>query len=246
MINLPIFYYHHISNSSQVNSLPNMYVSPDQFDQQMFFFKKMGFHCLSLSEVITNHLLNKLQPENSFVLTFDDGNEDIYEYAIPILKKYGFVATIFVVAQFVKGNYKNYLSWQKLRELAQNNFTIGSHTFTHSRLSSLDSSVVKYELNESKKVIEDQLGLSVDLLAYPYGYSNEIVRRIARESGYRAALGTSLGKWSLYNLWRIPVKERENKLIHYLKARGIYYLFISFREQTILGRLTRKWKEGRG
>jgi peptidoglycan/xylan/chitin deacetylase (PgdA/CDA1 family) len=212
----------------------------------MSFLKKMGFNCLSLNEVITNHLLNKPQPEKSFVLTFDDGYVDIYEHALPILEKYGFVATIFVIAEFVKENGKNYLSWQKLRELAKNGFTVGSHALTHLSLSKLDSTAITHELQESKKLIEDQLGQTADLLAYPYGHSNDSIRRIARECGYRAAFGTSLGKYSLFNLWRISVKENENKIFFYLKMRGLYNLFLWIREQTLFGKLTRKWKEGRG
>ena len=223
-----------------------MNVSSGQFEQQMLFLKNIRFNCLSLSEPISDNLIDRRHFENNFILTFDDGYDDIYENAFPILKKFGFVATIFVIAQPVKGGNHHYLSWQKLMELAKNNFAIGSHALTHSRLSNLNSKTIKYELQKSKNIIEDRLGQSVELLAYPYGDSNERVRAIAQECGYRAAFGTNSGKWSTYNQWRIPVKEHESKLIFYLKARGLYYLFLQIREQTILGRITRKWKEGRG
>ena len=88
MISLPIFMYHHISESLGL-SVKNMDVSPDEFEQQMRFLFQKGFRCLSLSEVINNWQQGKPQPERSFVLTFNDGYIDFYENASPILKKLG-------------------------------------------------------------------------------------------------------------------------------------------------------------
>ena len=89
MIGLPIFMYHHVSESVNL-SLKSMQISPDKFECQMRFLYQKGFRCLSLSEVTTNWEQGRPQPNHSFVLTFDDAYIDFYENAAPILKNFGF------------------------------------------------------------------------------------------------------------------------------------------------------------
>jgi peptidoglycan/xylan/chitin deacetylase (PgdA/CDA1 family) len=240
MIRLPIFIYHHVSESLGP-SIKNKYqVSSDLFERQMHFLFQNSFRCLNLSEVITNLQQGKPQPERSFVLTFDDGYIDFYENASSILNKFGFTATIFVVVKPVEEGYKRYLSWQQMKELAQNHFTFGSHTLTHPRLTKLDNMTIKQELYESKMIIEDRLGLPVDLLAYPYGDSNERIQIMACEVGYQAACGVTVGNWTPLNLWRVPIVECESELTFYWKAKGGYYVYNWLKEKTPIGRIGRK------
>jgi peptidoglycan/xylan/chitin deacetylase (PgdA/CDA1 family) len=237
---LPIFMYHHVSESSQAKSSENMWISPNHFEKQMFFLYQNGFRCLSLLEVVTNWRERKPQPQHSFVLTFDDGFVDNYENALPILKKFGFSPTVFVVVKRVEDGNQYYLSWQEMRELAQNNFILGSHTLNHQKLSFLDTMTIKHELRESKKIIEDRLGLPVDLLAYPFGDSNEHIQDAAYEAGYLAACGVGVGPLSLFNLWRVPVHEQDSEATFYWKAIGGYYTYTWLREMTCFGRKMRE------
>jgi peptidoglycan/xylan/chitin deacetylase (PgdA/CDA1 family) len=233
--------YHHVSDSLSP-SLKKMHVSLNKFEQQMRFLSQKGFRCLSLSDAITNWQQDKPQPERSFVLTFDEGYIDTYENASPILRKFGFTATIFVVVKPVEDGNKGYLSWQEMRELAQNHFTFGSHTLTHPRLTKLDNMTIMQELYESKKIIEDRLGLPVDLLAYPYGDSNERIQIMACEVGYRAACGVTTGNWTPLNLWRVPIVECESEPTFYWKANGGYYAYNWLKEKTPIGRIGRKMR----
>jgi peptidoglycan/xylan/chitin deacetylase (PgdA/CDA1 family) len=242
MIKLPIFMYHHISESYAHGSPKYMHISPDHFEQQMVFLDQKGFRCLSLADVVTRWQGGKPQPEHSFVLTFDDGYADIYKNCLPILKKIGGSATVFVVVKKVEEGENRFLSWQEIKELAQNNFTIGSHTMTHPRLRNLNSISIERELSDSKKIIEDRLGLPVDLLAYPYGETNELIQDIACKVGYHAACGVNEGHLTPFNLWRVPIKEHERELILYWKACGGYYASTWFRNQTYLGIIMRAIK----
>ena len=239
MIGLPIFMYHHVSESLNL-SLKSMEISPDKFECQMRFLYQKGFRCLSLSEVTTNWEQGRPQPNHSFVLTFDDAYIDFYENAAPILKKFGFNATVFVVAKPVEEGNQRYLSWQEMRELAQDRFTFGSHTMTHPSLTKLDNTTIKSELIESKEMIEDRLGLPVELFAYPYGDSDERVRDIARQCGYRSACGVTVGHLAQFNLWRVSINQHESESSFYLKVRGAYYLYNWLKEETQVGRIGRK------
>jgi peptidoglycan/xylan/chitin deacetylase (PgdA/CDA1 family) len=238
MIRLPIFMYHHVSESLGLSE-KGLEVFPNEFEQQMRFLFQKGFRCLSLSEVITNWQQGKTQPKRSFVLTFDDGYFDFYENALPILKDFGFTATIFVVVDRIENGNKEYLSWQNIKELTDENFIIGSHTLTHPRLCSLQIETITHELFRSKEIIEDKLGKPVSLLAYPYGESNESVQDIASKSGYQAAFGINIRDLSQFNLWRVPVKKHESKRSFSWKAHGGYYFYTCLLTQTHMGRKMR-------
>lgn len=241
MFSPPIFMYHYVSESLHL-PLKNIQVSPDEFERQMHFLSQKGFRCLSLSEVIANWQQGKPQPKRSFVLTFDDGYFDVYENVLPILKKFGFTATIFVVVKLIDDGNKRFLSWQEVRELAQNHFTIGSHTLTHPRLISQNHKTIECELGESKKILEDRLGLPVDLLAYPYGESNEHIQDMACKSGYQAACGVTRGHLSQFNLWRVPVNKHESALTFSWKAYGGYHTYTWLLTHTYIGRKMRAIK----
>lgn len=242
MIRLPIFRYHHVCESLPPVSYKNMAISVAHFEQQMSLLYQRGLRCLSLLDVLTNWKQDKPQPERSFVLTFDDGYIDNFENASPILKKFGFTATIFVVVKKVEEGNKRYLSWQEIRELAQNQFTFGSHTLTHPRLCSLDNMTIRRELHDSKKIIQDRLGQPVVLLAYPYGESNELIQDIACESGYQAACGVTSGYLTPFNLWRVPINANESELSFYWKSSGGYYRYTWLRETTYVGKKMRAFK----
>ena len=125
MIRVPIFVYHHITETPGPSTKYKYQITSDLFEHQMHFLFQEGFRCMSLSEVVTNWQEGKLQPEHSFALTFDDGYLDNFENASPILKKFGFKATIFVVVKRVEDGITGYLSWQKMRDLADERFGNG-------------------------------------------------------------------------------------------------------------------------
>jgi peptidoglycan/xylan/chitin deacetylase (PgdA/CDA1 family) len=132
----------------------------------------------------------------SVLITFDDGYEDIYDNAYPILQKFGFTGAIFLVTDYIgKHNLWDvnvgmkrfkHMGWDKIREMQRANFVFGSHTVTHPDLTKLNRKEIKKELEISKKAIEDKLGQEVKFLSYPFGKQNETVRRIAEEIGYKA------------------------------------------------------------
>lgn len=243
MIKLPVFMYHHVCESLPRVASKDMLISPDHFERQMFLLFQNGFRCQNLSEVVTNWQQGKPQPEKSFVITFDDGYIDNYENASTILIKFGFTATIFVVVKPIEEGNKRYLSWEKIRELARNNFSFGSHTLTHPSLCSLDNITIMRELHDSKRTIEDRLGQPVELLAYPYGDSNELIQGKACEAGYRAACGVTRGHLTPFNLWRVPICSDESELSFIWKANGNYYIYNWLRETTYVGRKMRGLKK---
>lgn len=184
-------------------------VSPQEFDKQMKMLKDGGFHPISPEKLIAylKGGITKL-PNKPIVLTFDDGYEDNYLYALPILKKYGFEAAVFVISQ--KIGQPGYLSSQEIKELEKNNIHIGSHTMNHLNLTQLDSLSLNKELKVSKKEIEKVTDRKVDVFAYPYGIFDLASVEELKASGYQGAftLLTGLNRPfvdDVYFIRRIPI-----------------------------------------
>jgi peptidoglycan/xylan/chitin deacetylase (PgdA/CDA1 family) len=130
----------------------------------------------------------------------DDGYRSVYTYAYPILKKYGFTATLFIYTDFV-GVSKIAVTWDQLKEMKADGFSIGSHTIYHSDLTiPMDGETeaewmdrINKEINGSKKILDKKLRQDTFLLAYPYGKYDQRSIKIADKSGYKIAMSVQRG-----------------------------------------------------
>lgn len=137
-------------------------------------------------------------PPNPVILSFDDGWEDQFTYAFPVLRKYGFTATFFIVTNYV--GRRDFLSWNQIRNLASAGMTIGSHSCTHPFLSRIvDHSVLESEISGCKRTIELHLGKPIEEFAYPYGAFNQSVIQLVEKAGYRSARADYFGMWHSKN-----------------------------------------------
>lgn len=187
-LRVPVLMYHEIADAAATPS--GLAVSPDVFARQLSYLNDAGFNTVTagaLSAILAGGAGNL--PERTVVLTFDDGYGDFYGNALPLLRKHGFTGTVFQTTDLVgkAGAAKRMLNWQELAEAEQSGIEIGAHTCTHPQLDQLRESRMREELHVSKSLLEDNLGLKVPGLAYPYGYSSANVRRVARELGYEYA-----------------------------------------------------------
>jgi peptidoglycan/xylan/chitin deacetylase (PgdA/CDA1 family) len=127
-------------------------------------------------------------------ITFDDGYEDNYTVAWPILQEFGFPATFFAATDYV-GNRARFnrdwqpamMSWLQLREMAAAGMEIGSHTCSHPHLPTLDATALRHELAGSRAALEERLALPVRSLAYPHGLHTSQVLDAAEAAGYALA-----------------------------------------------------------
>ena len=242
---IPILLYHQIAQVPEQNDPKELAVPPQLFERQMAYLHRAGYRCLDLEQTVRYWQEGLNPPKKGFVLTFDDGYQNLYFNMWPILDRFGFTATIFLVAGRVgcqsdwEGQSGPFsaplLSWAEARELTKAGFTFGSHTLSHPQLTLLNDQQVEHELRHSKAIIEDHLGATVELCAYPYGKFDARVQRMARESGYTAACGIDRGTWGLFNLWRVGCMRKDNMLLFALKTSGWTYRRVWLREETPLG-----------
>jgi peptidoglycan/xylan/chitin deacetylase (PgdA/CDA1 family) len=171
-----------------------MTVLENDFEGQMRYLEKNGYRVITLDQFF-GFLNGKTQiPEKSVVITIDDGWRSVYDVAFPILKKYGYPATLFVYTDLITGSPKT-LNWKHINEMAENGIDIQCHSKTHRNFNVRDAeeSFEEYfqnlekELTESAKVIKKYAGKDVKYLAYPYGDSNPLVIALLKKLGYLGA-----------------------------------------------------------
>lgn len=213
-----ILLYHIIDNPK--NEAERRYCcSPARFEQQMRYLVQSGHSLVSLTELVASVNGRRPLPENAVAITFDDGFRCNYETAAPVLHRYGIPAMMFIVTGRVgetnewmsARSYprRHLLAWSEIRELNDAGIGIGSHTVSHPDLTDLGDQEIAKELFDSKRVLEDRLGNSIDFLAYPYGKFDPSIRELVKVTGYVAACSTQSGfnsdKSDRFGLRRIEV-----------------------------------------
>jgi peptidoglycan/xylan/chitin deacetylase (PgdA/CDA1 family) len=185
------------------------------FEQQLAAVAKGGFHVITLSALRDHFVTGKPIPAKSLVFTFDDNGAGIYRYAFPLLKKYGFPATLFVHTNFVgKTTSKHHNTWDQLREMERTgSIEVQSLTANHPPdLTKLSDADVAHELRLSAFSLQHRLGRPVYALVYPYDVYDPRVERLAAQNGYTLAFtedwGDAAASSSLLELHRYSILTR--------------------------------------
>ena len=213
--------YHQVQDSHTSLAMPIA-----DFEEQMEYLSSHGYVTITPDELYSG-LNGELElPKKPVLITFDDGYADNYTNAFPILKYYGMRATIFVIPAFVS-KYKNYLTWEELREMESGGITIESHTMNHYKLEELPDDEIRSELLNSKLILEENLGHPIEFLAYPTGTYNLHIAGIAKAVGYKGAFTIKYGNVDLgsnfYALERVPI-------FHTDKTMKDFYERIDYRQ----------------
>ncbi|SPF47584.1 Putative xylanase/chitin deacetylase (fragment) [Candidatus Desulfosporosinus infrequens] len=157
----------------------------------MSYLKSNGFTCISLEQLYDSGYLRSKFPSKPIVITLDDGYDDNYTTAYPILKKYGFTASVFMISSYINGD--KFMSLAQLKELSNSGWEIEDHTVNHVSLTTVDSNTVINEITKSKEDLEKEIGKPVDFIAYPDGTYNDNIMNLTRNAGYKIAVTTERG-----------------------------------------------------
>jgi peptidoglycan/xylan/chitin deacetylase (PgdA/CDA1 family) len=167
-------------------------VPPRQFAAQLAYLKRAGYTTITLDDLVAALRDQARLPAKPVILTFDDGYEDFYANAYPLLQGFHDKATIYIITYDV--GRPGYMTWRQLRELAASPLiTIGAHTRTHRPLAQLTRAQSWAELAGSKADLQEQLGIAVRHLAYPYGSYSAKTIELANDLGYQTAVTTHEG-----------------------------------------------------
>lgn len=230
-----ILTYHSLDESGSVLSLP-----PSVFAEQMRILYELGVQVVPL-EVVRETVTGGGPSARMVAITFDDGFRSMYDWGFPVLRRYGFPATVFLVTDYC-GRTNSWPSqpphigpqplvgWTEVREMSGEGITFGSHTRRHPDLRSLTWREVEEELVASKKVIEEVVQAPVQAFAYPYGgYDGHVRMLVSRH--FNLACATSLGfagiRSDLFALPRLDV--------YYLRRPALFRRLFSAGMKAYLG-----------
>ncbi len=184
--NIPILLYHMVEEEDAGLDVI-VSVTPAQLRLHLETIKNNGYTPITFTDYYNFITKGTKLPKKPVLITFDDGYLNNYQYLYPLLREFDMKATIFVVAGTVgttPGKYPHF-SWEQAREMEESGYVdIQSHTYSHSDMTSLTPEQVRYELRMSRYLIEKNLNKKCEFLAYPYGYYNDEVLRIATDAGY--------------------------------------------------------------
>jgi peptidoglycan/xylan/chitin deacetylase (PgdA/CDA1 family) len=193
---VPIAMYHSIAHTTNAR-YARFALAPELLREQLDALVDGGWTTLTASEYAAARCTGRPIPARSVVLTFDDGFTDFATVALPMLRDRGLTATLYVPTGLVgdtsrwmtheRETERPLLDWRELAEIADSGVEIGAHSHTHPQLDRLPLWRLAAELRRPREVLENQLQLSVQTFAYPYGYRTAAVRRAVAEAGYVAA-----------------------------------------------------------
>jgi peptidoglycan/xylan/chitin deacetylase (PgdA/CDA1 family) len=236
---LPILMYHSISDESEQKSSPyyRTATSPKLFATHMDLLRTQGYEVLGLRDGLEKFRREKSTGAKLAVITFDDGFQNFYSDALPVLRRNNFGATVFLPTSFIGRERRDFkgracMIWDEVRESQKAGIEFGSHTVNHPKLYDLDLPQIRAELKESKAAIENELGQPVRSFAYPYAFPSadrafvKVFVETLKETGYDSGVTTKIGRAKKnddpFTLKRLPMNSGDDDALFLAKLAGNY------------------------
>jgi len=224
---LPILMYHSIDNGDNPLS-----VGINDFNKQMKLLYNFGFQTIDIDDIYCNKKNKK-----KFIITFDDGYKDNLLNALPILKKYNFVSTCFVVNDMIgkfnlwdndKKNFnkKELMNENDINEWLKNGQKIGSHSSSHKNLQILSEKEKIYQIENSKKNLENKFNIQIDSFSFPFGrYDIRSLNSVSKN--YKYSFTTSRSRFNLDKhkknlIPRVHINKKTSLIKFFFKIFSIY------------------------
>ena len=185
-LHIPIFIYHSVKpdTASETQIQKDYSVTPEMFEQQLQYLQQNGYTPITMSEFEREVLSGTTSPiAKPVLLGFDDGWENQYVYAYPLLKKYNMKAVFYIYTNPISRD-RRFMSWGQIKELDAAGMEIADHTLTHPYLQKLSPEALRHEILDSKKKLEEELGKPMLHFASPFGYTSPEVVALLKEGGF--------------------------------------------------------------
>lgn len=247
---ISILMYHQVGNFENITRLKANYCHVDSFRKQMHFLRRWGYHVISLTDAIRGLKGEIDLPNHSVVITFDDGYENFYDHAYPILKELELPSTVYAVAGMV-GKPSDWLyeddiepaplmTLEQMLEVQMHGVDFGSHAIDHPRLSKLSQTEMNRQVVESKAMLEELLQKPVHHICYPYGDHDEAVIEASDKAGYLS--GTTIVKgsaWQDHDALALPRKAISINDSLYRFWRNMHFKHGDFSKNIVLSPLNK-------
>ncbi|HOJ50761.1 MAG TPA: polysaccharide deacetylase family protein [Spirochaetota bacterium] len=187
-------------------------VSVKDFEKHIEFFKNMGYISVTASELVDIINSKDLKSNKKYVvITFDDGNDGVYKNAIPILKKYGFKATLYIYPSIIfareRGTRKSFMTWEQIKEVVNTpGFELGNHSYYHPYMTKEDEAGIVHNIINAARVLKEKTGQYPKTFAYPFGkYNEKVIQKLkeAKMPAFSIDIGLIKDKVDLYKIPRL-------------------------------------------
>ncbi|MEW5938805.1 MAG: polysaccharide deacetylase family protein [Chloroflexota bacterium] len=221
-VQVPILLYHHI-DVSPVNS--RYYVTPEKFEEQIKLLRDWEYTTITTEMLVKAITEGASLPPRPIIITFDDANADNYANAFPIMQKYGFTGVLYIPFYYIGAPEK--LTVDQIKEMTAAGWEVGSHSLTHPDVNDLDTARMRAEIVESRKKLQELLGVPALTFAYPFGANSSAAVDYVKFAGYIAGMGATgftadQGISNLFVLQRCEIQgwEDAKTFIRFLPWRG--------------------------
>ncbi len=231
----PVLMYHRVVPSIDGADVARLSVTSRQLERQLRYFLRHGYAIVPLEETLTRApgAATSSRSRKAVALTFDDGYQDFFLHALPVLQQLGAPATVFLVSGRT-GGVNDWdsgrvapaplMSASEIRQAQAAGVTFGSHSVTHPHLARFGEAEARREIVESKKDLEQLLQAEVRLFCYPYGSSTPALESEVADAGYAAAWGIEQRRHTRFNISRIDAVRAASPAVRWwFHVSGTYF-----------------------
>lgn len=204
----PILIYHHVTDGKPGGRYT---VKIQAFKDQMQALRDKGYTAITITTLVDALHANGKLPPKPVVITFDDGNLDVYQNAFPIMRSFGFPGVFYIVSTYLKA--ENYVNVDQLKEMMAAGWEVGSHSRTHADFSK-DATDLDVEISQSRDELQAALNVPIETFAYPFADGNEHAFKKALAYGYSSAVCSGwTNLQSLDKRYCLPRREVKNATV---------------------------------
>ena len=208
---VPILMYHHIEKPPPGADAVrrDLSVSPKDFEEQLAYLEQEGYESITLNDLTLHLTMGKPLPPKPIIFTFDDCYANAYTNAFPLLQKYGFVGTFFLISEPVDAGDPNFLSWAEVEEMYAAGMRFEPHSYNHPDMRNRGFDFVVFQVLAPKEAIEARTGEPCRFFAYPVGRYDQFVIDVLHSADIWGAVLTEQGAThtaeDLFTLRRVRV-----------------------------------------
>lgn len=209
--------YHSIESMPKSTVMRSLHVSPNKFKFQMWMLHILGYKGLSIRKL--KPYLYGEKKGKVVGITFDDGYQNNLTNAAPVLSKYNFSATCYIVSERIgcfntwdlnkKITQRPLMTKNEINQWLELGMDIGGHTKTHKDLTKISIKEAQKEIRDCKNSLEETFNISITDFCYPFGCFDDMVSAMVKDSGFLSATtmtrGRASSKSNMFRLPRIPV-----------------------------------------
>jgi peptidoglycan/xylan/chitin deacetylase (PgdA/CDA1 family) len=209
---ISVLLYHRIVKRNDMIGKHKIYVYEDKFYRQMKLLKETGYTTVTFEDIYNK----RVSGDKNVIITFDDGYEDNYKIAFPILKEFGFKAVIFLVTGMQRNEWGiregepaiPMMNQEMLQEMQDYGIELGGHTINHNDLTKLEPQIARKEIAGCKSDLEQRFNKTAISFSYPFGAMNQDIKNMVADSGFVYGISTNTGPDNLFEDL-MQIKRRE-------------------------------------